>query len=152
MEDGVLTVSEKHGETVEVAIVNGELEVFGNGNVVIEEIESEDGVEEVIEFPDEPDMPTDSKTHLVDRTKPYPLIQGLKVGDKVRLRLDLDMYRDDVKAIGLRAYYNMLEDLSERDILIKKIYEEYDDISGTSEDCLYIDGWYLSTRWVTKVE
>jgi hypothetical protein len=148
MENGVLTVSEKHGETVEVAIVNGELEVFGD--VIVEEIELEDGVEELIGFPEEPDMPTNSKAHLVDRVKPYPLIQGLKVGDKVRLRLDLDIDMDDITEIGLRGYYDMLEDLSERDILIERIDAEYDEISDTNEDCLFIEDWYLSTRWVTE--
>ena len=150
MRDGVLIVSE-YGDTIEVAIVNGELEVFGD--VIVEEIESEDEVEELIEFPEEPDMPTNSKAHLVDqRTEHYPLIKGLKVGDKVKLRLDLDEDLDEIEDIGLDNYSEMLADLSEKDITIEYIEEDYDEISDTNEDCLYIDGWYLSTRWVTKVE
>ena len=39
MKDGVLTVEEKNGTTIEVAIVDDELEVFGNA--IIEEIEEE---------------------------------------------------------------------------------------------------------------
>ncbi len=151
MRDGVLIVIE-YGYAIEIAIVNGELEVFGD--VIVEEIEPEDEVEELIEFPEEPDMPTNSKAHLVDkRTKHYPLIKGLKVGDKVKLRLDLDEDLDEIENIGLYDnYYEMLADLSEKDITIEYIEEDYDEISDTNEDCLYIEGWYLSTRWVTKVE
>ena len=155
MRDGVLTISEKHGETIEVFTGDdGELEVLGN--VVVEEEEPEEEIEEPIDFPDEPDMPKDSKTHLVDRNEHYPLIEGLKVGDKVRLRQDLDVYSDDIKAIGLFRYEEMLADLSDKDIEIITIYFEYDEIDDSDYDCLAVAGsnniWYLSTRWVTKVE
>lgn len=144
MKDGVLTVTGE-GKSIEVANINGELEVFGN--VVVEEIEEEK--EEAIEFPDEPDMPTDSKAHY--RDKHYPLIKGLEVGDKVRLRLDLDEDIDEIGSIGFYDNYDcMLADLGEEDLIIEDIDEEYDKVSGTGEDCLEIRGWYLSTRWVTE--
>lgn len=76
MRDGVLIVSE-YGNTIEVTVVNGELEVFGD--VIVEEIESEDEVEGLIEFPEEPDMPKNSKAHLVDRDGHYPLIAELQL-------------------------------------------------------------------------
>ena len=155
MRDGVLTISEKHGETIEVFTADdGELEVLGN--VVVEEEEPEEEIEESIDFPDEPDMPNDSKAHLVDRSEHYPLIDGLKVGDNVRLRQDLDVDFDDIKDIGLLRYDEMLADLSGKDIEIRAIYFEYDEIDDSDFDCLEVEGskgvWYLSTRWVTKVE
>ena len=155
MRNGVLTISAKHGETIEVFTGDdGELEVLGN--VVVEEEEPEEEIEEIIDFPDEPDMPIDSKSHLVDRVEPYPLIQGLKVGDKVRLRQDLDVDSDDIKEIGLLSYDEMLADLSDKDIEIRAIDFEYDEIDDDYFDCLEVEGsravWFLSTRWVTKVE
>ena len=154
MRNGVLTISEKHGETIEVFISDDdELEILGN--VVVEEEEPEEEIEEIIEFPDEPDMPTNSKAHLVDRAEPYPLIEGLKVGDKVRLRQDLDVDLDDIKAIGLLVYDEMLADLGDEDLKIRAIDFEYDEIDDSYFDCLDVAGskdvWYLSTRWVTKV-
>ena len=154
MRDGVLTISEKHGETIEVFTGDdGELEVLGN--VIVEEEEPEEEIVEIIEFPDEPDMPNDSKAHLVDRDGHYPLIEGLKVGDKVRLRQDLDVDLDDIKAIGLLVYDEMLADLSDKDIEIRAIDFEYDEIEDDDFDCLKVKGsknvWFLSTRWVTKV-
>lgn len=155
MRDGVLTISEKHGETIEVFTGDdGELEVLGN--VVVEEEEPEEELEEPIDFPDEPDMPNDSKSHLVDRDGHYPLIAELQVGDKVRLRQDLDVDSDDIKAIGLSRYDEMLADLSGKDIEIRAIDFEYDEIEDDDFDCLEVEGskdvWFLSTRWVTKVE
>lgn len=151
MRNGVLIVSGE-GKVIEVDMVDGEIEVFGD--FIIEEEELEDEVEEVMSFPDEPGMPTNSKAHLVDRTEPYPLIEGLKVGDKIRLRLDLDEEIDDIKAIGL--YYEMLADLSCKDIEIGAIDSEYDEIEDNYFDCLKVacsnNTWFLSTRWVTKVE
>ena len=153
MRDGVLTVIGE-GKTIEVDIVDGELEVFGD--FVVEEEELEEEVEETISFPDEPDMPTNSKAHLVDRSEHYPLIEGLKVGDNVRLRQDLDVDSDNIKAIGLFRYEDMLADLSGKNVEIRAIYFEYDEIDDSDFDCLEVEGskgvWYLSTRWVTKVE
>lgn len=149
MKDGVLTV-EGNGEVIDVAIINDELEVFGN--VVVEEVEEEkEEKEEAIEFPDEPDMPTDSKAHY--RTEHYPLIKGLKVGDKVKLRLDLDEDLDEIESIALYDNYDcMLLELGEGDLTIGNIVDNYDEVSNRDEDCLEIRGWFLSTRWVTKVE
>lgn len=149
MKDGVLTVEEKHGESVEIAIVDGELEVFGN--VAIEEEEIEEEKEEVIEFPDEPDMPTDSKANY--RYKPYPVIKGLEEGDKVRLRLDLDFEIDNIISIGLDRYDEMLAYLGGRDLIVEDIgiEEEYNEFSHMNEDCIEIEDWFLSTRWVTEV-
>lgn len=154
MRNGVLTISAKHGETIEVFTGDdGELEVLGN--VVVEEEEPEEEIEEPIGFPDEPNMPIDSKSHLVDRDGHYPLIAGLQVGDKVRLRQDLDVDSDNIKAIGLFRYDDMLADLSGKDIKIRAIYFEYDEIDDSDFDCLEVEGskcvWFLSTRWVTKV-
>ena len=141
--DGVLTVSEKHGDTIEIAVVDGELEVYGN--VAIEEVESEEEEEEEIVFPDEPEK-VDKFAHLVDRTEQYPLIEGLKKGDRVRLRLDLDEDLDEVENIGL-AYKWIRRELSRRDLIVGSVRS-----SDTDGDIIYIERWYLSTRWVTKVE
>lgn len=153
MRNGVLIVSGE-GKVIEVDIVDGELVVYGD-DVTIEELEDEDG-EEAIEFEDEPDKPTNAFAHLEDRTEPYPLIEGLKVGDNVRLRKDLDVNFDDIRAIGLSRYDEMLEDLSGEDIEIRAIDFEYDEIEDDYFDCLEVEGsedvWFLSTRWVTKVE
>ena len=153
MENGVLIVSGE-GKVIEVDIVDGELVVYGD--MIVEEIESEDETEELIEFPEEPDMPTNSKAHLVYRDGYYPLIEGLKVGDKVRLREDLDVDSDNIKAIGLSRYDEMLVDLGDKDIEIRAIDLEYDEIDDDYFNCLEVEGsknsWFLSTRWVTKVE
>lgn len=151
MNNGVLTIIGE-GKTIEVDIVDGELEVFGDFVVVDEE--SEEELEEVIEFEDEPNKPRDAFSHLVDRKEAYPIIDNIKVGDKVRLRLDLDYEIDE---IPLRRYDEMLKDLANKDLEVLNVDEEYDEISETYEDCLKVSNgyshvWYLSTRWVTKVE
>ncbi len=62
---------------------------------------------------------------------------------------------DDIKDIGLLRYDEMLADLSGKDIKIRAIYFEYDEIDDSDFDCLEVEGskcvWFLSTRWVTKV-
>ena len=148
LKDGVLTVSEKHGNTIEIAVVDGELEVYGN--VVIEEAESEEEKGDEIIFPDEPEK-ADKFAHLVDRTEQYPTITGLKIGDKVRLRLDLDDELDDIEEIGL-LYEHIIADLHGRDLTIENVRLGYNNVSEMDEDVLYLERWYLSTRWVTKVE
>ena len=148
MRNGVITVTGE-GKTIEVETVDGELVIYGD--VTIEELEDEDGVEEVIEFEDEPDKPTDAFAHLEDRTKPYDIIDNLVVGDKIRLRKDLTMEVDNVREIALMD--ELIEELEPLDSFeVEKIVYAYDEHSEKEEPEIYSKCWYLSTRWVEKVE
>lgn len=155
MNSGVLTVIGEN-KIIEVDVnENGELEVFGD--VVVEEEDSEEELEEVIEFENEPNKPRDAFAHLVDREEAYPIINGINVGDKVRLRLDLDEKIDEIPDIGLCRYDEMIEEIGNRDIEVLNIDKEYDSISDTYEDCLRVhnehnSSWFLSTRWVIVVK
>ena len=114
-------------------------------------MEDEDGVEEVIEFEDEPDKPTDAFAHLEDRTKPYDIIDNLVVGDKIRLRKDLTMEIDNVREIAL--INELIEELEQLDSFeVEKIVYAYDEHSEKEEPEICSKGWYLSTRWVEKIE
>ena len=148
MRNGVITVTGE-GKTIEVETVDDELVIYGD--VTIEELEDEDGVEEVIEFEDEPDKPTDAFAHLEDRTKPYDIIDNLVVGDKIRLRKDLSREVDDVREIALMD--ELIEELEPLDSFeVEEVMYAYDEHSEKEEPEIYSKGWYLSTRWVEKVE
>lgn len=148
MRNGVITVTGE-GKTIEVDIVDGELEIYGDAT--IEEFEDEDGVEEVIEFEDEPDKPTNAFAHLEDRTKPCDIIDNLVVGDKVRLRKDLSREVDDIRDIGLVDL--LIEELEPLDsFAVEHITCAYDEHSEKEEPEIYSKGWHISTRWVEKVE
>lgn len=147
MRNGVITVTGE-GKTIEVETVDGELEIYGD--VTIEELEDEDG-EEVIEFEDEPDKPTNAFAHLEDRVKPYDVIEGLVAGDKVRLRKDLSHEVDNIRDIGLVDL--LIEDLEPLDSFkVEHITCSYDEHSEKEEPEIYSKGWHISTRWIEKVE
>ena len=148
MRNGVLLVEEKHGDSIEIEAVDGELVVYGD--VTIEELEDEDG-EEVIEFEDEPDKPTNAFAHLEDRVKPYDIIDNLVVGDKVRLRKDLSREVDNIRDIGLVD--QLIEELEPLDSFeVEEMMYTYDEYSEKEEPQIYSEGWHISTRWVEKVE
>lgn len=149
MRNGVLLVEEKHGDSIEIESVDGELVIYGD--ITIEELEDEDGVEEVIEFEDEPDKPTNAFANLEDRTKPYDVIYNLQVGDKVRLRKDLSREVDDVRYIALVD--ELIEELEQLDYFdVEEVAYAYDEHSEKEEPEISSKSWYLSTRWVEKVE
>jgi hypothetical protein len=149
MRNGVLLVEEKHGDSIEIEVVDGELVIYGD-DVTIEELEDEDG-EEVIEFEDEPDKPTNAFAHLEDRVKPYDVIEGLVIGDKVRLRQDLTWKIDNVIDIGLVNL--LIEDLEPLDSFeVERVTCSYDEHSEKEEPEIYSKGWNISTRWIEKVE
>lgn len=149
MRNGVIAVTGE-GKTIEVDIVDGELEIYCDA-ATIEELEDEDGVEDVIEFEDEPDKPTNAFAHLEDRTKPCDVIEGLVVGDKVRLRKDLSREIDDIRDIGLLDL--LIEELEPLDsFAVEHITCSYDEHSEKEEPEIYAKGWHISTRWVEKVE
>ena len=144
MRNGVITVTGE-GKTIEVETVDGELVVYGDSDVIIEELEDEEEEEEV---EDEPEEPTDAFEH---RTKPYDIIYGIQVGDKVRLRKDLDWEIDNVSKIGLVE--ELIEELEYLDSFeVEELTYKYDEHSGQDELQIRAQGWYLSTRWVEKVE
>jgi hypothetical protein len=149
MKNGVITVTGE-GKTIEVETVDGELVVYGDSDVIIEELEDEEE-EEVIEFEDEPDKPTNAFAHLEDRVKPYDIIDNIVVGDKVRLRKDLTLEVDNVIDIGLVD--RLIEELEPLDSFeVEEIMYTYDEHSEKEELQIYSDGWHISTRWVEKVE